>query len=137
MTRLAWLGFFARFGFIARLGLFTRSRPVRDGRFVLSIEQRFELALAVRASQPDTCIKFLAIAAVRDWHPPAARERSQDVLESVGRTNVATGEANDLIAVAQAATVGIAVVEDVVYDNAALGIGRNRGTQRSVVHDSA
>ena len=46
-------------------------------------------------------------------------------------------EADDFIAVAQAAAVGVAVVEDVVDDDAAIGIGRNGCTERCMVHHAA
>ncbi len=63
--------------------------------------------------------------------------RAERVLERVGRADVAAAEAHELVAVAQAAAEGVAVVEDVVDDDAAVGIGRHGRAERGMVDDPA
>ena len=62
---------------------------------------------------------------------------AERVLERVGGADFAAGEAEELVAVAQTAAVGVAVVENVVDDDAAIGIGRDGCAERSVIDDSA
>ena len=63
--------------------------------------------------------------------------RSQHVFEGVGGADIAAAEAEQLVAVAQAAAVGVAVFEDVVDDDAAIGVGRDGGAERGMIDESA
>ena len=66
-------------------------------------------------------LELFAVAAIRERHAPAGGIRAERVLERVGRADLAAAEAHELVAVAQAAAEGVAVVQNVVDDDAAVG----------------
>ena len=109
----------------------------RGRRFLLGIEQRFELALAMHGGEPHrTSYSLPSRRYVSGTRQPLGIG-AEHVLEGVGRADLAAAEAHDLVAVAQAAAVGVAVFEDVVDDDAAVGIGRHGCAERGVIDDPA
>ena len=87
--------------------------------------------------QPHPPLVFLTVAAERNRHPPAAGIRAEHVLERIDRADVPPAELHQFIVVPQAAAVGVAVVQDVVDHDAAVGIGRHDGPERRMIDDPA
>ena len=76
--------------------------------------------------QPDADVVTFAVAAVAQRHPPTLGKNAQHVLEAVGRVDRPAAEADDLVAVAQAAAIGVGRFEDVADHDAA--VARRRPT---------
>src|SRR6266478_6130789 len=80
---------------------------------------------------------FLTVTTIGERHAPIVGEGSERVFESVCRSDFASSEANEFVAVTEAATIGVAVVKDVVDDDTALGVGRDRCAKRGMIDHAA
>ena len=70
-------------------------------------------------------------------HAPALGEDAQHVLERVDGADRPAAEADDLVAVAQAAAKGVGLFQNVVDDDAAAFVAADAGAQRGMVDDPA
>ena len=65
------------------------------------------------------------------------RIRAEHILERIGRRDVAAAESHDLVAIAEPAAIRVAVFEDVVDHDASVGVGRDHGPERRMIHEPA